>query len=73
MTLHAPGVGPTLWPVGWTGAEWHLGLSVSCRASYPKTGLDNGKGNGNCYSMLGLYTGVMEKNMETTIAYWGYR
>ena len=40
---------------------------------------DNGKENGNYYTILGLYRGYywgyigrMENNMETTIVYWGY-
>ena len=32
---------------------------------------DNGKENGNYYSSLGLYIGIMEKKMETTIVHWG--
>ena len=37
---------------------------------------ENGKENGNYNSILGLYRGyigIMEKKMETTIVYWGYR
>ena len=33
---------------------------------------DNGKENGNYYSILGLYVRIMEKKLETTIVYWGY-
>ena len=33
---------------------------------------DNGKENGNYYSILGFILGIMEKKMETTIVYWGY-
>ena len=36
---------------------------------------NNGKGNGNYYSILGLFwdhIGIIEKEMKTTIVYWGY-
>ena len=34
---------------------------------------DNGKEHGNYHSILGLYyIGIMEKKMETAVAYWGY-
>ena len=33
---------------------------------------NNGKENGNYYSMLGGILGIMEKKMETTIVCWGY-
>ena len=33
---------------------------------------DNGKENGNYYSILGLCIGIMEKKMETIIVYLGY-
>ena len=33
---------------------------------------DNGKESGNYYSISRLYTRIMEKEMETTIVYWGY-
>ena len=32
---------------------------------------ENGKENGNYYSISGLY-GIMEKKIETTIVHWGY-
>ena len=41
--------------------------------------VDNGKENGNYYSILGfspcyeMLLAIMEKRMETTIVYWSYR
>ena len=33
---------------------------------------NNGKENGNYYSILGFVWGIMEKKMETTLVYWGF-
>ena len=46
----------------------HIGVVV-----YSILGIywDNGKENGNYYSMSGIYIGIMEKKMETTVVYWG--